>query len=62
MERDNQITRQITLARRPVGIPVPDDFALTEAPRPVPGPPVTTLNHRTGTGPGQTLGSATGRG
>ena len=26
------------LARRPVGIPVPDDFALTEAPRPVPGP------------------------
>ncbi|MFN3425471.1 MAG: NADP-dependent oxidoreductase [Novosphingobium meiothermophilum] len=32
------VTRQITLARRPVGVPVPEDFALKEAPRPVPGP------------------------
>ena len=30
--------RQIMLARRPTGQPVADDFALAEAPMPVPGP------------------------
>ncbi len=30
--------RQIMLARRPSGVPVADDFALAEAPMPVPGP------------------------
>ena len=30
-------TRQILLVRRPTGIPVPGDFALAEAPMPVPG-------------------------
>lgn len=34
MERKPEIARQITLARRPTGIPVPDDFALKEAPMP----------------------------
>lgn len=29
--------RQITLARRPVGVPQPDDFQLVESDRPVPG-------------------------
>lgn len=40
--------RQITLARRPVGIPVAADFALTEAPMPVPGPNEMLVKMRVG--------------
>lgn len=38
MEEAQKHIRQITLARRPHGVPVPDDFALTTAPMPRPGP------------------------
>ena len=41
-------TRQITLARRPVGIPVPEDFNLIDAPRPVPGPGEILVRMRVG--------------
>jgi NADPH-dependent curcumin reductase CurA len=40
--------RQITLARRPVGIPVAEDFALTEAPMPRPGPGEMLVRMRVG--------------
>src|SRR5690606_15566268 len=32
-----QTVKQILLARRPEGVPVPEDFELAEAPMPVPG-------------------------
>ena len=41
-------TRQITLVRRPTGIPVADDFALVERPRPVPGPGEILVRMRVG--------------
>jgi NADPH-dependent curcumin reductase CurA len=40
--------RQILLARRPVGAPVPEDFALAEAPMPVPGPGEILVRMRVG--------------
>lgn len=48
MERTQATTRQITLARRPTGIPVPEDFALVEVPRPVPGPGEILVRMRVG--------------
>lgn len=41
-------TRHITLARRPTGIPTPDDFALTEGPMPEPGPGEMLVKMRVG--------------
>lgn len=43
----NQI-RQILLARRPVGIPVAEDFALASAPMPAPGPGEMLVRMRVG--------------
>lgn len=40
--------RQIVLARRPVGIPQPEDFALTHAPMPRPGPGEILVRMRVG--------------
>lgn len=40
--------RQITLARRPVGAPVPADFQLKEAPMPTPGPGEILVRMRVG--------------
>jgi NADPH-dependent curcumin reductase CurA len=40
--------RQIVLARRPQGTPVPEDFALVEAPMPVPGPGEMLVRMRVG--------------
>ena len=40
--------RQIILVRRPVGIPVADDFALVEAPMPEPGPGEMLVKMRVG--------------
>ena len=40
--------RQIVLARRPKGTPVPQDFALTEAPMPAPGPGEMLVRMRVG--------------
>jgi NADPH-dependent curcumin reductase CurA len=42
------ITRQIILARRPVGIPTPEDFALAEALKPRPGPGEILVKMRVG--------------
>ena len=39
---------QITLARRPQGVPVPDDFALVTAPMPRPGPSEMLVRMRVG--------------
>jgi NADPH-dependent curcumin reductase CurA len=43
-----QTIRQILLARRPTGVPVPDDFTLAEAPMPVPGPGEILVRMRVG--------------
>lgn len=40
--------RQIVLVRRPVGVPVPEDFALAEAPMPQPGPGELLVKMRVG--------------
>jgi NADPH-dependent curcumin reductase CurA len=40
--------RQILLARRPEGVPTPDDFALAEAPMPRPGPGEILVKMRVG--------------
>ena len=40
--------RQILLARRPTGVPVPGDFTLAEAPMPVPGPGEMLVKMRVG--------------
>ncbi|MBA4353294.1 MAG: NADP-dependent oxidoreductase [Novosphingobium sp.] len=43
-----ETTRQIILVARPNGVPVPADFALIEAPRPVPGPGEILVRMRVG--------------
>ena len=48
MTNTSQTIRQILLVRRPTGIPVPDDFALAEAPMPRPGPGEMLVRMRVG--------------